>query len=50
VVILVDDGLATGYTARAAIEHVRRRGARLRSPRHSGGAGGQRRSDACRGR
>ncbi len=28
VVILVDDGLATGYTARAAIEAVRRRGAR----------------------
>jgi putative phosphoribosyl transferase len=28
VVILVDDGLATGYTARAAIEALRRRGAR----------------------
>jgi putative phosphoribosyl transferase len=28
VVIVVDDGLATGYTARAAIESVRRRGAR----------------------
>jgi putative phosphoribosyl transferase len=28
VVILVDDGLATGYTARAAIEQVRRQGAR----------------------
>ena len=28
VVILVDDGLATGYTARAAIEAVRRAGAR----------------------
>lgn len=28
VVILVDDGLATGYTARAAIEAIRRRGAR----------------------
>jgi putative phosphoribosyl transferase len=28
VVILVDDGLATGYTARAAIESIRRRGAR----------------------
>jgi predicted phosphoribosyltransferase len=28
VVILVDDGLATGYTARAAVEAVRRRGAR----------------------
>jgi len=27
VVILVDDGLATGYTARAAIELIRRRGA-----------------------
>jgi putative phosphoribosyl transferase len=27
VVILVDDGLATGYTARAAIESIRRRGA-----------------------
>jgi putative phosphoribosyl transferase len=27
VVILVDDGLATGYTARAAIEQMRRRGA-----------------------
>jgi putative phosphoribosyl transferase len=27
VVILVDDGLATGYTARAAIESMRRRGA-----------------------
>lgn len=27
VVILVDDGLATGYTARAAIEEIRRRGA-----------------------
>jgi putative phosphoribosyl transferase len=27
VVILVDDGLATGYTARAAIEQIRRRGA-----------------------
>jgi putative phosphoribosyl transferase len=27
VVILVDDGLATGYTARAAVEAVRRRGA-----------------------
>jgi putative phosphoribosyl transferase len=27
-VILVDDGLATGQTARAAIEHLRRRGAR----------------------
>ena len=26
-VILVDDGLATGYTARAAIEQIRRRGA-----------------------
>lgn len=28
VVIVVDDGLATGYTARAAIEALRRRGAR----------------------
>ena len=28
VVILVDDGLATGYTARVAIEAIRRRGAR----------------------
>lgn len=28
VVIVVDDGLATGYTARAAIESLRRRGAR----------------------
>lgn len=28
VAILVDDGLATGYTARAAIEAIRRRGAR----------------------
>jgi len=28
VVILVDDGLATGYSARAAIEQIRRRGAR----------------------
>ncbi len=28
VVVLVDDGLATGYTARAAIEQVRRQGAR----------------------
>jgi putative phosphoribosyl transferase len=28
VVILVDDGLATGYTARAAIEAIRRGGAR----------------------
>lgn len=27
VVILVDDGLATGYTARAAIEQIKRRGA-----------------------
>ena len=27
VVVLVDDGLATGYTARAAIEQIRRRGA-----------------------
>jgi predicted phosphoribosyltransferase len=26
-VILVDDGLATGWTARAAVEHLRRRGA-----------------------
>ena len=28
IAILVDDGLATGYTARAAIEAIRRRGAR----------------------